>query len=76
MPTKWKRHRCALCNRTVVAWKLRFFGGKRYCHNCVNLMYVFSEKHYQNAPVKAEILKKAKIIKVTPKKTTYSNFGK
>lgn len=75
MPTKWKRYRCALCNRTVVAWKLRIFAGKKYCHNCVNLMYVFSKKYHKNAPVKAEILKKAKIIKVTPRNTPYSNFG-
>lgn len=76
MATKWKRHRCALCSRTVVAWKLRFFLGARYCHKCVNLMYVFSEKHYENAPVKAEILTKARLIKVFGKNTKYSSFGK
>lgn len=75
MATKWKRQRCSICNRTVVVWKLRFFTGKRFCHKCVNLMYVFSKKYYQNAPVKAEILTKARLIKVFGKKAPDANFG-
>ena len=75
MPTKWKRYRCFLCQRTVVRWKLRVYRGRKVCHFCVEDLYEFSHHHHGKPPVKSEVIATAKITQVKTQSIKYPSFG-
>lgn len=78
MPTKFKRYRCKWCNRTVVVWKMRRIGGRKFCPDCIDAMHEATKPFYKNPPVKAEVLRKAAKsgrLKKVPVKTDRPDYG-
>jgi hypothetical protein len=71
MPTKFKRYHCALCNRTVVTWKLLRFHEKKICPDCLISLEKYCTNWDYTHPNKRKILARSKIIYVDKQSPRY-----